>query len=147
MNDELTGIVATLEPETPLRVGAATVVRPPAMTVDTVAPPEVVRQEVGVDRVLNLLIEYRERLEKVMSEIEVQSIPTTGSVRVASPSIPRHLPAGKEFLRMKPALIRLAAYSSGLIESARIPQLDKIELSLRLSELDAALDIASAKIK
>ena len=44
--------------------------------------------------------------------------------------------------RYRPVIVaaeQLARYASGLIENARLPQLDKIELQLRNAELEAEL--------
>jgi len=53
----------------------------------------------------------------------------------------------EETFSLRPAVRKLAQYASGLIESARIPQLDKIELQLRLAELEFALEIATETIR
>ena len=115
---------------------------------ETVDPPEIVRETAGVDRVLRLLVVYRRKLERAIGEYS--DLPAIGNqAGVANPTrSPAHVePHRKRFRPLRPAVLKLARYASGLIENARIPQLDKIELQLRLAELEAALDIATQTIR
>jgi hypothetical protein len=116
--------------------------------VETVDPPEVVRETAGVDRVLRLLILYRNKLRRAITDYQaLPPINNQGHVPNPIRDVALAEPHRKRFRPLQPAVRKLAQYASGLIENARIPQLDKIELQLRLAELEAALDIATQTIR
>lgn len=94
---------------------------------ELVEQPQTVRQLAEVDRVLKLLVLYRKKLLRASTRF--------------SPSQNR-LPHTRDFLRLRPAVQNLARYASGLIQNVRISQIDKIELQLRLAEMESALDDA-----
>jgi hypothetical protein len=97
----------------------------PTEVIEPVDPPEVVREKAGVDRVVRLQDEYQQKLRLL---------------RVERPNPVADRRWVRE--RARPLVIaaeRLARYASGLIENARLPQIDKIELQLRNAELEAEL--------
>ena len=95
---------------------------------------------------MKLLVLYRKKLLRATAEYrELPDQPNTG--RGNPPSVLQAQPHRKQFRPLRPAVTKLAQYASGLIESARIPQLDKIELQLRLAELESALEIATETIR
>ena len=108
---------------------------------EPVDPPEVVREKTGVERVVRLQAEYLEKLRQLLSQ---RPDPKVG-VKVVGGSVGMRgttVDASWVRERARPlvtAAERLARYASGLIESARIPQIDKIELQLRNAELEAEL--------
>jgi len=108
---------------------------------EPVDPPEVVRETAGVDRTLGLLLLYRNKLRRATADY--LALPPIKSQSNVPNAIRDHR---KRFRPLLPALTKLAQYASGLIENARIPQLDKIELQLRLAELESALEIATETI-
>jgi len=113
---------------------------------EPVDPPEVVRETAGVDRVLKLLIVYRNKLNRVIAEYR-EVAPTTGGKGNPVMDLLQGRPHARPIRNLRPAVTKLAQYASGLIENARIPQLDKIELQLRLAELESALEIATETIR
>ncbi|MFY7953245.1 MAG: hypothetical protein ACOVT5_12125 [Armatimonadaceae bacterium] len=121
---------------------------PPTDMTEPVDPPEVVRETAGVDRVVRLQIEYRKKLRGLVKRHTEQNPPESSGATQPSraaqvmiswlPKVPRPRLV-KKVRPLLSAAERLARYASGLIESARIPQLDKIELQLRNAELEAEL--------
>lgn len=108
---------------------------------EPVDPPEVVREKAGVERVVRLQAEYLEKLRllfKLRPEPNGGVKVVGGSVKVLNKSVD----ANWVRERARPLVIaaeQLARYASGLIENARLPQIDKIELQLRNAELEAEL--------
>ena len=45
---------------------------------------------------------------------------------------------------LNPAVTNLARYASGLIENSRIPEIDKIEIQLRLAEMQSEMENANS---
>ena len=96
---------------------------------------------------LKLLVLYRKKLLRATAEYrELPNQPNAGRPG-NPPSVLQAQPHRKQLRPLRPAVTKLAQYASGLIESARIPQLDKIELQLRLAELESALEIATETIR
>ncbi len=105
---------------------------------EPVDPPEVVREKAGVDRVVRLQAEYQEKLRVLRERRPSPNGVSGGGVK---PAAGRADPTWVRE-RARPLVVaaeRLARYASGLIENARIPQIDKIELQLRNAELEAEL--------
>ncbi len=130
-----------------------------AVTADPVVPPtelvspaEIVRLEAGVDRVVKLLDVYRTKLKRLRTSynaLDETQKPTPASQ--AEWKIWQTAQSGKQEIanqlrKLKPAVTNLVRYTSGLIENARIPQIDKIELQLKLAETESALSNASENI-
>lgn len=111
---------------------------------EIVDPPEVVRVTAGVDRVLRLLVLYRNKLRRAVTDYK--ALPPS-QMQANGPNPILSEPLRKRFRPLQPAVRKLAQYASGLIENARIPLLDKIELQLRLAELEVELDIATQTIR
>ncbi len=105
---------------------------------DPVDPPDVVRAKVDVDRVLALLAEYRKELQAGIDEFKsATSMWGSGESK-------------KVVSRLRPlqsAMERLARYASGLIENARIPEIDAIELQLQLAQMEGVLAVATETIR
>ncbi len=109
---------------------------------ESVETPEVVREKAGVDRVVQLQVEYQEKLRLLCEQRPntggTENGVSGGGVKVSSSR------ADPKWVRerARPLVVaaeRLARYASGLIENARLPQIDKIELQLRNAELEAEL--------
>lgn len=91
---------------------------------EVVDPPEVVREKAGVERTAELLVEYKKKVRSVNKRFEVAT------------------ELHRQVKRFRPVIVAaesLARYASGLVENARLPQIDKIELQLRNAELEAEL--------
>ncbi len=98
---------------------------------EPVDSPDVVRETAGVDRVVKLLEKYRDKLIQEIAKHE--ELPNN------------HADRNKLSFQTQPlqtAMEKLARYTSGLIENARIPEIDKIELQLHLAEMEGALAAA-----
>ncbi len=115
-------------------------------TTEPVDSPEVVREKAGVDRVVRLQEEYRKKLRWLLKRYAEQKSNQGESTSTffTSKTAVLKAKANRSWLneRARPlvsAAENLARYASGLIENARLPQIDKIELQLRNAELEAEL--------
>ena len=110
--------------------------------IEAVDPPEVVRDKAGVDRTVSLQIEYRKKLRQLLKRHDDLLHQTDEVERESRSSIPPQIEQVRLIRSYRPmvsAIEALVRYASGLIENARLPQPDKIELQLRNSELEAEL--------
>jgi hypothetical protein len=116
---------------------------------EVVDSPEVLREKAGVDRTVQLQIEYRKKLRGLARrhrELSQQSdeSPISSAFSPAAQLQRRRLSDDRTKLLRRLRLVEAAAnelarYASGLIEGSRIPQIDKVELRLRNAELEAEL--------
>ena len=104
-----------------------------------------VREQAGVERVVRLLRVYRNKLVHLISEYEIT--PDKPAMVTFPSKQKKNQATVKQFRPLRPAVTRLARYASGLIENTTLSEIDKIELQLRLVEMEAALDAASTLIR
>lgn len=124
----------------------STAVVPPNEAVD---PPEVVREMAEVDRTVSLQIEYRKKVRRLAARYgvlkqEKRQLEESKEQTIEVLNKRRRLMTDEDRIKKKyrPVVVaaeNLARYASGLIENARLPQIDKIELQLRNAELEAEL--------
>jgi hypothetical protein len=124
-------------------MSTAVVPEMPTDVTEPVDPPEVVREKAGVDRVVKLQVEYRDKVRKLTRRRQrLKSEEEQTPYGQVHPDTKLGIRISTAVSRSRPVIVaaeRLARYASGLIESARIPQIDKIELQLRNAELEAEL--------
>lgn len=120
----------------------------PNVPADSVDPPEVVREKAGVDRTTTLIAGC---IKKVRAFNKRMRTTKQELARLQPKSLFQEVKAERDNLsadrtrqvaRFRPVIVaaeELARYTSGLIENARLPQIDKIELQLRNAELEAEL--------
>lgn len=116
---------------------------------EAVSPPEVVRDEIGVDQRIEELIEFRQQLQEWESSYlkNASQLGFFGAISefFFGDSEEKELAMKRskikgEFDKKTPDILKLRRYVSGLIENARIPQADKNVLQSHLTDLEAAFN-------